>query len=135
MLITPDHFINEHLWHHLVRKHVHRIFLWTLGTLLVIYLLSPFIDLENIITNNLYLVLLISILIGIIPTSGPHLVFATMFVQGLLPFSILLANSIAQDGHGMIPLLAESKKAFVLVKLINVVVALLVGSLAFLLGF
>jgi hypothetical protein len=41
----------------------------------------------------------------------------------------LLANSIVQDGHGMLPLFAESKKDFVKVKLINMGVGLVVGLL------
>jgi hypothetical protein len=46
----------------------------------------------------------------------------------------LLANSISQDGHGMIPLLAESKRSFIAVKTTNLLVALLVGGIAYLLG-
>ncbi|MCK4348834.1 MAG: hypothetical protein KAW47_09485, partial [Thermoplasmatales archaeon] len=51
-------------------------------------------------------VLLIASLIAIIPEFGPHLVFVTMFAKGLIPFSVLLASSIVQDGHGMLPLLS-----------------------------
>jgi hypothetical protein len=72
-------------------------------------------------------VLLISVLIGIIPESGPHLMIVTLFSQNLVPFSILLANSIVQDGHGMLPLLAESRKDFLKVKTINMLAGLLVG--------
>ena len=80
-------------------------------------------------------VLLISVVIGVIPESGPHFIFITLFAQGAIPFSILLASSIAQDGHGMIPLLAESKRSFLAIKAVNVSVALVVGGLALLLGF
>jgi hypothetical protein len=38
-----------------------------------------------------------------------------------------MANSIVQDGHGMLPLLAESKKSFLWVKIINIIVGLIVG--------
>ena len=66
--------------------------------------------------------------------SGPHLLFVTMFSQGLLPFSILLANSIVQDGHGMLPLLAESRKDFIKVKAINMLVAFIAGSFFLIFG-
>ncbi len=51
-----------------------------------------------------------------IATSGDE-AFVTLFAQGLIPFSVLLASSIAQDGHGMLPLLAESKRGFLAVKI------------------
>ena len=74
-------------------------------------------------------------LIGIIPESGPHLLFVTLFAAGAVPFSVLLASSISQDGHAGLPLLAETKRGFLKVKLINVVVALACGFLCYALGF
>ena len=80
------------------------------------------------------LVLIVAVLVGVIPESGPHLVFVTLFASGTIPFSILLASSIAQDGHGMLPLLAESKKAFIAVKVVNVVVAFILGFIGYFIG-
>ncbi|HMB15715.1 MAG TPA: hypothetical protein VKN62_05315, partial [Pelovirga sp.] len=57
----------------------------------------------------------------------PHLVFLTLYSQGAIPFSILLASSIVQDGHGMLPLLADSRRDFFQVKAINLVIGLGVG--------
>jgi hypothetical protein len=48
---------------------------------------------------------------------------------------VLLASSAVQDGHGMLPLLAESRIEFLRVKAINVVAGLALGSAAMLLGF
>ena len=61
--------------------------------------------------------ILLAILIGIIPDSGPHLLFVTLFATGTVPFSVLLASSISQDGHAALPLLAESKRSFVKAKI------------------
>ena len=94
-----------------------------------------FINVQDWIANNMLWVLLLAVLIGIIPESGPHLVFVTLFVQGSIPFSILMASSIVQDGHGMLPLLAESKKGFLAVKGVNVMVGLLAGLVGILFGF
>jgi len=124
---VPDHFLEHHLWEHVLKKHLLRIFLWTFGALLVIHLLQNYIDLQAVVKENYLLVLLIAVLVGIIPESGPHLVFVTLFVTGSLPFGILLASSIVQDGHGMLPMLAVSRKGFILVKLINIIVGLIVG--------
>ena len=81
------------------------------------------------------LILIVAVLVGIVPQSGPHLVFVTLFAQGSIPLSILLASSISQDGHGMLPLLAESKKDFLLVKAINIVYALIIGFLGYMAGY
>ncbi|NQT96890.1 MAG: hypothetical protein HQ562_04030 [Candidatus Marinimicrobia bacterium] len=135
VISVPDHFLKEHLWNHIVKVHIPRIFLWTFGTLLLIHLLMDFIDIQSWITDNMLIILIIAVLVGIIPESGPHLVFITLFAQGTIPFSILLASSISQDGHGMLPLLAESKRGFLAVKTVNLLVALIIGFIGYLAGF
>jgi len=52
-----------------------------------------------------------------------------------LPLSILLANSIVQDGHGSLPLLAETRKGFFIIKGINIAVGLIVGIAGLMAGF
>lgn len=133
--IAGDHFLQDHLWQHIIKKHFHKIFLWTLGVLAAIYFVNQYVDLHTWITANIWVVLGLALLIGIIPESGPHYIFVLLFAQGALPFSILLASSIAQDGHGTLPLLAESQKSFIAVKLVNLLVALLAGAAGILLGF
>lgn len=135
VLIVKDHFLQEHLWQHIIKKHFHKIFLWTLVLLLMIHYANEYINLATWITDNLWLVLLLALLIGIIPESGPHYIFVLLFMQGSLPFSILLASSIVQDGHGTLPLLAESRKGFIAVKLINLLVGLIFGAIGILTGF
>ena len=103
------------------------IFLWTFGTLLVCNIGMQYLDIEHWISNNMLLVILLAVAIGVIPESGPHLIFVTLFAQGVLPFYVLLVNSIVQDGHSALPLLAESKMSFVKAKLINIAVGLIVG--------
>ena len=56
------------------------------------------------------IVLLVACLVGLIPESGPHLIFLTLYAEGTIPLSIFLASSIVQDGHGMLPMLAESQQ-------------------------
>ncbi len=134
VVTVPDHFLDEHLWHHLVRVHAWRIFLWTLGALLVTHWLLHGLDVRALVTAHRLPVLLLACLVGLIPESGPHLVFVTLYAQGAIPFSTLVAGSIVQDGHGMLPLLAHSRRAFVVVKLINLAVGLAVGLLGVLTG-
>ena len=134
VITVPDHFLEEHLWNHVAKKHVPRIFLWTFGTLLVMQLLTDNLHLEGLIRANPWVVLAIASAVGIIPESGPHLVIVMLFAEGSIPFSILLASSIVQDGHGMLPMLAHSRKAFGIIKLINLLVGLMLGALLLLAG-
>jgi len=129
ILTVPDHFLEQHLWGHVVKKHLLRIFLWTTGALFAIHYLDNWLDIESLIQENLYIVLIIAVLVGIIPESGPHLVFVTLFSQGTIPFAILMANSIVQDGHGTLPLLAVSRRAFIWLKVINMALGLALGFL------
>jgi len=85
--------------------------------------------------SNQFIILIAAVLIGLIPESGPHMIFVTLFFEGTIPFSTLLASSIVQDGHGALPLFAESKKSFVYAKLINLLVGLIVGMLGLWLNF
>ncbi len=130
---VPDHFLKKHLWGHVIKKHFLRLFLWTFGAFFVLHFFNQYVDVKSWIEGNIYLVILIAALIGIIPESGPHIIFISMYVSGTLPdegmqaFAILLTSSIVQDGHGSIPLLAESGKSFIVAKLINIIVGLFVG--------
>jgi len=124
---VPEHFLKEHLYEHVVKKHLLRLFLWTWGAFIALHFIQSNLAINDLVQNNTFIILLIAVLVGIIPESGPHLLFVTMFYQGMLPFSILIASSIVQDGHGMLPLLAESPKDFVKVKIINMLAGFLIG--------
>ncbi len=134
---APDHFLDEHLWKHVVMKHVPRIFLWTAGTLFILFFLTEYleVDLEKIVQQGKWFILFTACLIGLIPESGPHLLFVTLYAQGLIPVSILLASSIVQDGHGMLPMLAYSRASFLKIKGINFAFGLVLGAIVMLLGF
>ncbi|MGN1232269.1 MAG: putative manganese transporter, partial [Candidatus Cryptobacteroides sp.] len=113
------HFFTDHLWKHVIKRHLPSIFAWTFGVLLVVGLLSAYVDIEAWIKGNTGIMILIAVLVGLIPQSGPHIVFVTMFANGLLPFSVLLANTISQDGHACLPLIAENKRSFAYAKLLK----------------
>jgi hypothetical protein len=133
-LTVPEHFLKEHLYRHILKKHLLRLFLWTCGAFFAIHFIQSSIILEDILANNAVMILLIAVLIGLIPESGPHLIFVTLYSQHLIPFSILLASSIVQDGHGMLPLLAESRKDFLKVKVINMSAGFIIGLILVHLG-
>ena len=129
IIAVNDHFLEEHLWGHVIKHHFLKIFLWTFGAILVIHIALDYFDLSSWISDNQLIILLVALAIGIIPVSGPHLIFITLFVNGTIPLSIILANSIVQDGHASLPLFAESKKSFILIKSIKLLIGLVFGLL------
>lgn len=131
------HFLREHVWEHVIKKHALTLFLYAFGTLIVLGVINQFVDLQTIMETEAWtkwLLLLIAVAVGFLPVSGPHLIFVMLFLQGSIPFSILLANSIAQNGHAGIPLMAQSRRNFLVVKGITMALGLLVGAGALVFG-
>ena len=124
------HFFKDHIWEHVIKKHLLSIFCWTFGVLLFLQIIHYYIDIHTFMHTHeqvKYLILLLAVLIGFVPESGPHLIFIAMFLEGTIPFGILLANAIAQNGHAGLPLLAQSRKNFFLMKAVTMGIGLLVG--------
>ena len=131
---ASDHFVDRHLWDHIALRHVPRIFGWTLGSLLVLVGLRMIVDIDMVVAQNGWTVLGFAGLLGIIPESGPHLIFASLYAEDALPLGILVASSAVQDGHGMLPMLAHSRTDFLKVKGVNLAVGLLIGGVMLALG-
>jgi hypothetical protein len=131
---APEHYLHEHIWGHIAKGHLWRILLWSFGTLIAIEVGLKFWNLEAFVQTHMPWVLVVGALVAIIPESGPHLIFVMLFAKGLIPFSVLLASSIVQDGHGMLPLLAYTVKDSILIKAFNFVIGLGVGLALYLLG-
>lgn len=138
VFFSSEHFVQEHLWNHVIKKHFISVLLWTFGVLFLLQMLYLFVDMNAFIGQygwTTLLLLVLAILIGVIPESGPHLIFLVLYIHGTVPFSVLLVSSIVQDGHGALPLLASSRRNFFLMKGINMMVGLCVGLLGLFLGF
>jgi len=133
---ADEHFLEHHLWQHVARKHLPRLFLWVAGMLMLMVVIDHFEVDEWIETHRFskYVLLLAACVLGLVPESGPHLIFVRMFQEGLVPFSVLLASSIVQDGHGTLPLLAHSRREFAAVKAVKLVVGLAAGLACMLAG-
>lgn len=131
---VPDHFLDEHLWNHIAKVHAWRILLWTVGALIITHALVHVVDVRTLVTNHALPLLLIACLVGLLPESGPHLIFVALYADGAIPFSVLLASSIVQDGHGMLPILSHSRHAFIGVKLLKLAIGLSVGLLGHFMG-
>ena len=70
---------------------------------------------------------MIAILIGFIPGCGPQIVVTSLYLSGVVPFSSLMANAIANDGDALFPALALAPKAAILATLYSALPALLIG--------
>ena len=129
------HFLSEHIWGHIVKEHLWRVFLWTFLALLFVRLAIEEGPLGDFVRGHLGWTLVpVAALVGLIPESGPHMIFVFLYRDGLIPFSVLLTSSVVQDGHGMLPLLALCPKDAILVKAFNLVVGLVVGGASLLVG-
>lgn len=129
-----EHYLRAHIWDHIIKSHLCRVFLWTLGALIVVEWGLAFWNLEAIIQDHMGLVLILAAILGIIPESGPHLIFVMMYAQGLIPFSVLFTASFVQDGHGMLPMLSFSLHDSLLIKVLNLAFGLAAGGMLLALG-
>jgi hypothetical protein len=129
------HYLKEHIYGHIIKKHLLKTALWTFGALAVVEIGLNFLNLEQFTSEYMILFLLVGALVGLIPESGPHLIFVTLFAQGLIPFSVLLTSSIVQDGHGMLPMLSYSLEDSIKLKAFNFTIGITIGLIFFAAGF
>ena len=79
-------------------------------------------------------IVIFAILLGFVPDSGPHLLFFTLYWNGQVSLAVIVASSIVQDGHGLVPLLASSGTDFFKVKIVNSVLAVIAAIVIYELG-
>ena len=79
LVFGSDHFVEEHLWHHIVLRHLPSVFLWTFGVLVLLGVGLGFVDIRSWISSNTAWMIVLATLVGIIPESGPHLVFGQWY--------------------------------------------------------
>ncbi len=89
---------------------------------------------ESFMRQTGYWAVLVALLVGLIPGCGPHIILATLYVNGLLPFSALIANAICNDGDALFPLLAMDRKASIWATVYSFVPAFIVGTIFYLFG-
>ncbi|HPO54476.1 MAG: arsenic efflux protein [Ignavibacteriales bacterium] len=128
------HYLKEHIYGHIIKKHLWKTALWTFAALALVEIGLEYLNLEKFTSEYKIVFLLFGALVGLIPESGPHLIFVTLFAQGLIPFSVLLTSSIVQDGHGMLPMLSYSFTDSVKIKVFNLIIGLSLGLFLFLIG-
>lgn len=128
------HFLTEHLWEHIIKKHIWKIAIWTFIALLFVEFSLEYLKLHEISSQYKIMFIFLGALIGLIPESGPHIIFVKLFADGVIPFSVLLTSSIVQDGHGMLPLLSYSLSDSIKIKAFNFLIGITIGLILFSFG-
>ncbi len=131
---VPEHYLHAHIWEHIIKKHLFRVFLWSFGALLLVHFGLKSWNIDAFIHQHMVWILIIGAILGIVPESGPHLIFVMMYAKGLVPFSVLFTTSFVQDGHGMLPLLSYSLKDSILIKIFNLLFGLGIGIILLMMG-
>lgn len=85
------------------------------------------VDLANVFRVWTPIVPLIAIFVGFIPGCGPQVVVATMYLNGLIPFSAELGNAISNDGDALFPAIAMAPRAATVATLYSAVPAIIVA--------
>ena len=134
--VEERNFFKEHVVKHIILEHAPRLFIWILVPLTIIDTLILGFDFASYVSSMPVLVLMVSAaLVGVIPESGPHLVFLMLYSRGLIPLSVLIVSTLSQDGHGLLPLISHSVKDTAYVQLFTTGFSLVVGVLLYFLGF
>ena len=91
---------------------------------------------DSWMTSSVHLVILIAALIGVTPGCGGVIAVAVAFITiPNFPMAALIAAAISTSGDGIFPLLAENRKDGFIVSLLSLVIAIVVGYLALVIGF
>jgi hypothetical protein len=77
----------------------------------------------------------IGVLVGFVPGCGPQVIVTTLFLAGAIPLSAQLGNAISNDGDALFPAIAVAPRASLVATVYTAVPALLIGYIAWGLGY
>lgn len=105
------------------------ISVWVIGAYLAYDYIVAFagLDLKSLFESVAPLLPLMGVLVGLIPGCGPQVLVTTLFINGIIPFSALMANAISNDGDALFPAIALNPKAAVAATLYSTVPAFILG--------
>lgn len=105
------------------------ISIWVIGAYLAYDYLAAYagLDIEAMFTSIAPLLPLMGVVIGFIPGCGPQVLVATLYINGLVPFSALLGNAISNDGDALFPAIALNPKVAIWATLVSAVPAVILA--------
>ncbi len=92
------------------------------------------LDLEVLAEAAWIFLPLLAVLIGFIPGCGPQVLVTTLYLNGIIPFAALIANSISNDGDALFPAIALTPKMAVIATLYSGIPALIISYIFLFLG-
>jgi len=112
-----------------VMKDTHFVTAWVVAAF-VLYEIAIHIfglDLKEWFSHYAAFAPLAGLLIGLLPGCGPQILVTTLYIQGIVPFSALIANAISNDGDALFPAIALAPKAALVATLYSAIPALVIG--------
>ncbi len=102
---------------------------WVIGAFMAYEYAVEFagLDLEVMFQTVMPVMPLIGILIGFVPGCGPQILVTTLYINGVVPFSVLMGNAISNDGDALFPAIALNPRAAVLATVYSAIPALIVA--------
>ena len=112
-----------------VLQDTHFVTAWVVASFLLYELSTALFGLDLGLWFNQFAIYapLVAIIIGLLPGCGPQIVVTTLYLQGILPFSALAANAVANDGDALFPAIALAPKAALVATLYSAIPAFMVG--------
>ena len=92
------------------------------------------LDLEVLAEAAWIFLPLLAVLVGFIPGCGPQVLVTTLYLNGIIPFAALIANSISNDGDALFPAIALTPKMAVIATLYSGIPALIISYIFLFLG-
>jgi hypothetical protein len=92
------------------------------------------LDLATVVAQAGVLPIFATACIGLIPGCGPQIVTVTLYTNGVIPFSALVAHTLSQDGDALFPILAMNPRAALWLTVTTTVPALVIGLLFYFIG-
>ena len=94
-----------------------------------LFMLFSGLDLQPIVDQAGVWSVIVAAATGLIPGCGPQIVLVTLYTNGIIPFSAVLANAISQDGDALFPILAMDKKVGLVATFYTTIPAIILGIL------
>ena len=107
----------------------HFVTAWVVASFMLFEILVNLVgvDLTAWFSEYAYLAPLVAVAIGLLPGCGPQIVVMTLYIQGIIPFSAMAANTISNDGDALFPAIALAPKAALMATVYSTIPALLLG--------
>ncbi|MGB0986740.1 MAG: putative manganese transporter [Pseudoalteromonas spongiae] len=116
-----------------VLQDTHFITSWVVAAFIgyELFVLWSDVNIAALFQNYAVLLPLIACLIGLLPGCGPQILVTSLYMQGLVPFSALMANAISNDGDALFPAIALAPKAALIATLYTSIPSLAIGYFIF----